>query len=181
MRKKYYLRDNLWIIYINCVGHRFSVCLYSMNENLNLATNPDNDPKGFGPEHTDDTKIITVVEEQLKVSKKIVETGKVNISKKVTEQETTVEVPHSQDEYDIERISINQTFETPPPPVRYDGDTMIIPVLKEVLVVEKRYVLTEEIRITKRVIQTQETKNIILSKEEINIERTRTDNTEPGI
>ena len=36
------------------------------------------------------------------------------------------------------------------PNIRHEGDTMIIPVVEEVLVTEKRLVLREEVRVTRR-------------------------------
>jgi uncharacterized protein (TIGR02271 family) len=121
-----------------------------------------------------DTRIIPVVEEQLHIGKQVVETGKVRISKKVTEQPTPVSIPLVREQYDIERVAINQVVDTPPPAMRYEGDTTIIPVLREVMVVQKRYEIMEEIRITKRKTESTDTQQVVLRKEEINIERTST-------
>jgi uncharacterized protein (TIGR02271 family) len=117
----------------------------------------------------------------LHVDKKWVETGKVNISKKVTEHEETIDVPLSHEEVNIERVEVNKYIETLPPPVRYEGETMIIPVLREVVV--KRVLLVEELRVTKKDVQTQEKKQVTLKKEEVNIERTSLNpqNPESGI
>ena len=116
---------------------------------------------------------IPVIEETIKIDKKVVETGKVRISKRVHEEEETVEVPESKEEVDIERISINQYVDTPPPAVRHEGDTMIIPVLKEVTVVEKRLLLVEEVRVTKRKIKSESTHRVSLRKEEVIVTRDR--------
>lgn len=124
------------------------------------------------------TKIIPVIQEQVRVDKKIVETGKIHISKTVQEQETSLNIPLTHDEFEIERVPQNQIFETAPPPVRYEGDTMIIPVLREVLVVEKRYELIEEVRITQRKIQTTDTQQITLRKEQVHVERREGDPTQ---
>ena len=35
------------------------------------------------------------------------------------------------------------------PPIREEGDTIIIPIVEEIMVVEKRLVLREEVRITR--------------------------------
>ncbi len=121
---------------------------------------------------------IPVMEEQLLVDKKVVETGKVKISKTVTRQETSVDIPLVHEEYDIQRVPINKYVEKAPPAVRHEGDTMIVPVLREVLVVEKHYEIMEEIHITKRKVEKQETQQVTLLKENIHIERTtnKTDN-----
>jgi len=67
--------------------------------------------------------------------------------------------------------------DTPPPAMRYEGDTTIIPVLREVMVVQKRYEIMEEIRITKRKTESTDTQQVILRKEEVNIERSSNDTT----
>ena len=114
---------------------------------------------------------IPVIEEQVQIDKKVVESGSVRITKVVSEQEVPVDIPLIQEEHDIQRIPINQYVETLPPPIRYEGDTMIIPVVREVLVVEKRLLLVEELHVTKSQVQKQETQYITLRKEEVIVER----------
>lgn len=115
--------------------------------------------------------VIPVIEEQLIVDKRVVEKGRVRISKKVRETDETVNIPLIQENVQVERIPINQYVAEPPPPVRYEGNVMIIPVLREVVVVEKRLVLVEELRVTKQHTQTQETQKIRLRKEEVDVKR----------
>lgn len=117
------------------------------------------------------TGIIPVIEEQLIVDKRVVEKGRVRISKKVRETDETVNIPLIQENVSVERVPVNQYVAEPPPPVRYEGSVMIIPVLREVVVVEKRLVLVEELRVTKHQTQTQETQKIRLRKEEVSVKR----------
>ena len=117
--------------------------------------------------------IIPVVEEQVQVGKKTVETGRVRISKEVHEEEVTVDLPTVYEEADVQRVPVNQYVETAPPPIRYEGDKMIIPITKEVLVVEKRILVVEELHVTKRLTETHETQQVTLRKEEINVNRVR--------
>ena len=124
---------------------------------------------------SDAIRIIPVIEEQVVVGKRVVETGSVRISKKVSEEQATVSLPLLHEEYDVERVAINQMVDTPPLAVRYEGDTTIIPVLREVMVVQKRYEILEEIRITKRITESVDTQQVLLRKEEITIDRTATD------
>jgi uncharacterized protein (TIGR02271 family) len=114
---------------------------------------------------------IPVIEEQLTVDKRVVEKGRVRISKKVRETDETVNIPLVQENVQVERVPINQFIAEPPPPVRYEGNVMIIPVLREIVVVEKRLVLVEELRVTKQKTQTQETQKIRLRKEEVSVKR----------
>ena len=114
---------------------------------------------------------IPVIEETVHLEKKIIETGKVKISKIVNVDTETFNLVHIQDDIQIERIAINEFVQSPPPPLRYEGDTIIIPVLKEVMVTEKRLLLIEEVRITKRKIESKEIQEVVLRKEEIKVQR----------
>lgn len=113
---------------------------------------------------------IPIIQEQVKVGKKTVQTGKMRIKKKVSEHEELVNTTLQQDEIDVERVPVNKVLDTPPP-VRYEGDTMIIPVLKEVAVIQKKFMLVEEIHVKKRKVQTEAHQIVVLRKEEIDIER----------
>jgi uncharacterized protein (TIGR02271 family) len=124
-------------------------------------------------DNQDTNRVIPVMQEQVTVGKRQVETGKVRISKKVTEDKTSVSLPLMREQYDVERVPVNQVVDTPPPAMRQEGDTAIIPVLREVMVVQKRYEIVEEIRITKRRTETTDTQQVTLRKEEVSIERSR--------
>ncbi len=124
--------------------------------------------------------VMPVIEEQLQVGKKVVETGSVRINKIVREEEVTVETPVVVEKLDIERIPINQYVESAPPAVRYEGDVMIVPILEEVVVVEKRLRLVEELRITKRQEHTQVSQPVVLRKEEVTVDRRDNDVTTTG-
>lgn len=80
--------------------------------------------------------VIPVIQEEITVDKQIVETGKVRISKRISKHEELVDVPFLRNEVSTERVLVNLFVEAVPP-VRQDGDTMIIPVFKERLVVQK--------------------------------------------
>jgi Domain of unknown function (DUF2382). len=70
----------------------------------------------------------------------------------------------------IERVPVNRWL-SEPASVRYEGDIMIIPVMEEVPVVEKRLRLKEELRVTKRQITTQRSEPMRLRSEEVHVER----------
>lgn len=116
--------------------------------------------------------VVPVIEERLRVEKRLEETGTVRISKQVTEYEQPVTIALLKEEIHVERVAINQLIDSPPPALRYEGETMIIPVLKEVAVVEKRLMLVEELHIVKRQNQMQETQQVKLRKEDVKVERT---------
>ena len=114
---------------------------------------------------------IPLLREEVNVEKKIIETGRVRISKVVKEDTEVLNLPTTIEQVKIERVPVNEIVESMPEPLRYEGDTIIIPVLQEVIVTEKKFLLVEEIHVTKILVSTEETKEITLRKEEINIER----------
>lgn len=111
-----------------------------------------------------------VIEEKLKVGKELVETGKVKLHKTVTEEDVNIKLSLEHDEVEVERVAVNQFVEEAPA-TRYEGDTMIIPVLREEIV--KRLVVVEEVRITRRKSHEQVQENTTLRKEEIEVERSK--------
>jgi uncharacterized protein (TIGR02271 family) len=119
-----------------------------------------------GPEET----VVPIVQEELHVEKQKVETGRVRLTKTVQEREVMVTEPSMQEDIQIERVPVNRWL-SEPASVRYEGDIMIIPVMEEVPVVEKRLRLKEELRVTKRQITTQRSEPVRLRTEEVHVER----------
>lgn len=120
-------------------------------------------------------QVIPVVEEFATVHQEMVETGKVSIRKTVSEEQALVNLPITNEFYDIERVAVHEVRDTPPPSLRYEGDTMIIPVTKEITVIQKRYEVVEELRITRKLTETPVMQEITLRKEQVHVERRRGD------
>jgi uncharacterized protein (TIGR02271 family) len=119
----------------------------------------------------DQPLVIPVIEEQAIINREVVESGRVRLTKTVHEREELLELPLKQEEVHVERVPINQYVAdgAPPPGLRYDGDVTIIPVLREVVVT--RLLVVEEIRVTKRTINTTHSQPITLSHEEVQVVR----------
>jgi uncharacterized protein (TIGR02271 family) len=88
----------------------------------------------------------------------------------VSEHEQTVDEPLFADEITLERVTINR-FIDEPTEARVEGDTTVIPLFEERLVVQKRLVLREEVRITKRRIEHRAPQIVALRREEVTVER----------
>jgi uncharacterized protein (TIGR02271 family) len=123
--------------------------------------------------------VIPVIEEQLHIDTQLIETGVVRIIKRVTEDKQSVDLPTKREEVVVDRVAIYQYVDTPPA-VRYEGDTTIIPVLREVLVTEKKLLLVEEVRITKHQTIEQNEQEFTLRKEEITVERSVPEQERPA-
>lgn len=114
--------------------------------------------------------VVPVIEEQLRVGKQVVETGRVRLVKEVHEENVMVQMPLVHDEVQVERVPIDQ-YVTEVPQVRYEGDTMIVPVLREIVVTQKHMLLVEELRITKRQVETQYSEPVTVRRESVTVER----------
>ena len=116
-------------------------------------------------------EVIQVLQETARISKREVETGRVAVHKTVTERDETVEILLKRTDLAVERIPVNRVV-TEAPPSRQEGDTLIIPIMEEVLVVEKRLVLKEELHIRKDTSERLAHETVRLRTEHATIETT---------
>jgi uncharacterized protein (TIGR02271 family) len=117
-----------------------------------------------------DREVVPVVEETAVVHKERVAAETVRLRKRVHEDEEVLDIPVQTEAIEVERVPVGRWIEAPAD-VRHEGDTTVYPVVEEVLVVEKRLRLVEEVRVTRR----QETRHVQervgLRREEIVVER----------
>ena len=118
----------------------------------------------------EDHIVVPLVEEQLQVEKQWKEAGAALIKKSVetVTEEIPVELAH--EEVEVQRVAVNRVLaegESAAP--RQEGDTLIIPVIEEEVVVLKRRVVREELRVTKQRLVRQETIRDTVRKERINL------------
>jgi uncharacterized protein (TIGR02271 family) len=114
--------------------------------------------------------VVPVVAEQLEVQKRKVEGGGVRIRKTVHEREEVVDEPLMREEVQVRRVPVNKVVDGPVP-VRHVGDTMIVSLLEEVLVVEKKLMVKEELHITKEQVESYRPQRVTLRTEEAVVER----------
>ncbi|MHB0857335.1 MAG: YsnF/AvaK domain-containing protein [Anaerolineae bacterium] len=122
--------------------------------------------EGYGTEQV----VIPVVSEQLKVGRRTTETGRVRLTKLVHEEEQVIDEPIVRDEVVVERVPANRPLKQPME-THYDGDTLVIPVLEEVLIVRKQLMLKEEIHIVKRRTTTSEPQRVAVRQEQVRVEK----------
>jgi stress response protein YsnF len=75
-----------------------------------------------------------------------VETGRVAVTRVTREQSEVVAETLGQESVEIRRTQIGRQIETMPH-VRQEDDTIVIPIVEERLVVERRLFLKEEVRV----------------------------------
>ena len=116
-----------------------------------------------------DERVIPVQAEEIKVDRRTVETGRVRVRKEVHERDVVVEEPVVNEEIDVRRVPVDRVVDAPQE-VRQEGETTIIPVYEEVLVVEKRLKLKEEIHVTRRRVEERQPQTVRLRREEVVVE-----------
>ncbi len=118
--------------------------------------------------------VVPVVAEEVSVGKRRVETGTVRVRKTVRTTERVVDEPLTREEVVVERVAINREIDEAVGP-RQEGDTLIVPLLEEVLVVRKQLILREEVRITRRKVEHRAPETVSLRVEEATVERSGTE------
>jgi uncharacterized protein (TIGR02271 family) len=117
-----------------------------------------------------DQEIMPLVEEQAVILKRRKLTEGVRVRTIVSEHEELVDEPLVTEEVEVERAPLDRWVDAPVP-VRQEGDTTIVTLIEEMVVVEKRLRAVEEVRITKRRSVRHAPQHVTLRREEAVIER----------
>ena len=118
---------------------------------------------------TGDRLSVPILAERLTAETRPVDLGELRVHKRVETEEVRITQDVTRDDLDIERVPIDRPLDSPAA-TRTEGDWLIVPVMEEVLIVEKRLVLKEEVRIRRRpVTETQEVRETI-RKERVELE-----------
>jgi stress response protein YsnF len=128
------------------------------------------------PEHE---KVLPLWAEILDVAKHRKPAGRVSVSTVTRSREELVDELLTQEHADIERVDIRRLVDAAPD-VRYEDDTVIIPVIEEVVVVERRLFLKEEIRIRRVRTTERHSETVMLREQEVVIRRTPADSEVHG-
>ena len=123
--------------------------------------------------------VLRLAEERLEVAKRVVETGRVRVRRTTAEKVQKVSVPLSSDTYEVTRVPIGKEVKTTPA-VRETKTEIIIPVVEEVLVVERRLVLREELHIRKVRSVERHSEEFTLRVQEATVERVAPQNSDAG-
>jgi uncharacterized protein (TIGR02271 family) len=97
----------------------------------------------------DDAERLLLSEETLSVEKRSLVTGRIRVHAKTENIDTVAQADLEGEAVEVTRIPVDREVDAPPQ-IRTEGDVTILPVVEEVLVVEKRLYLKEEIHIRRR-------------------------------
>lgn len=114
--------------------------------------------------------IVPVIAEQVNVDAVPVLKGGVRVVKRTIGQEHLIEQELRRDHIEVKRVKVHRIVEGPQEAI-HSGNTTIIPVVEEVLRIERQWVVTEEIHL----IRTEETNTfrdkVIVNREEATVDR----------
>jgi stress response protein YsnF len=113
---------------------------------------------------------IPVFDEKLRVGKIVRETDRVLIRTSVLERTEVAELELHSGDAIIERVPVDRLVDATPA-IRQEGDTVIIPVVEEIMVIEKRLLLKEEIHIRRQEVVQHVRQPVRLRSEQVSLER----------
>jgi stress response protein YsnF len=127
-------------------------------------------------EDSEDEATLQLSEETARVNKRLVETGRVVIRTVVDEAEQLAKATLATDTVEVTHVPVNREVSVAPA-VRSENGVTIIPVLEEIMVVEKRLLLKEELHVRRRTTKQPIEFPVKLRKERAVVERIATDPT----
>jgi stress response protein YsnF len=116
---------------------------------------------------------VPVVREEVQVEKQAVDTGRgVRIHKTVAEHPCHIDERLLRDDVEVSHVPVDRIVPLDAAPAtRYEGDTLVVPILEEVLVVERRVRIKEELRITRTRREEHHAETVMLKSEQVSVER----------
>ena len=130
---------------------------------------PSADDEQGSPDRASET-VLPLLAEEVAVSKQVVETGRVQIARVTHEREQLIDELLARETVEIDRTPIGKHIEAMPA-VREEGDTIVVPIVEEVLIVERRLFLKEEVRIRRVRSTERHQENVTLRHQEAVVTR----------
>ena len=114
--------------------------------------------------------VVPVVAEEIVTGARTVARERVRVSTRTEAHDVDVDAVRAYESAVVERVPIDRAVDAVPA-VRVEGNTTIIPVVEEVIVLERRLVLREEIRVTKHRLERPERVTVSLRRERAEVHR----------
>lgn len=117
-----------------------------------------------------DEAVLPLAEERLVVGKARVLTGRVRLRVETETVEEAVTATLGGERVEVTRVPVDREVDAVPE-LRVEGDVTIVPVVEEVLVVERRLVLREEVHLRRVAFDATEAVTVPLRRQRVVIER----------
>lgn len=116
------------------------------------------------PTRDAEREVMPLYGEEIEVSRRRIETTLVRAARTTRTREQLVDEELTHERVEVERVPINRVVESVPP-VREEGDTTILPVVVEEIVVQRRLMLKEEVHL-RRVKTTEHHRETVTLREQ---------------
>ncbi len=117
-----------------------------------------------------EVQVLPLHKEDVAVSKRVRKTL-VRATRTTSTRDTVVEEELHHDQVVVERVAIGRVVDAVPP-VRQEGDVTILSVVEEVVVVERRLVLKEEVHLRRVSTTEHHVETVTLREQDVAISRT---------
>jgi uncharacterized protein (TIGR02271 family) len=146
----------------------FSLALYIARSELHEHSPSEEGIRDQSSSNLKDNDELRVqrTEEELRAGTREREAGALNVRKRVRTDRETLEVPTRREEVSVERVPLNSETSG----AEIGDDEISVPLTEEEVVVEKRPVAKEEIRIRKDVVEDTEVVEEDVRREEVVVE-----------
>lgn len=122
------------------------------------------------PDRDANQTTIPVAAEELRVGTRRAVTGRVRVHVSTLTEDSPVQADLAGQRVEVTRIPLDREV-TERPDIRTEGDLTVIPVLEEVLFIERRLILREEIHL-RRIAETERVETTVpLRRQQVAIER----------
>ena len=139
-----------------------------------MAVNNEHDPARA------EDLVLPLHAEELTIARRIIERDVVRVATVTHSREQLVDEELAREDVQVTRVPVGRIVEAMPS-VREEGDLTIMPVVEEVIVVERRLMLKEEVHIRRVRTTEQHRETIVIREQEAVITRTPVAATEPHV
>ena len=122
-------------------------------------------------EASTDTETVALLEEVARIDVRSIDAGRVRVSTHTETIEDFARADLHSETVVVTRVALNQPVMGARPHMRQEGDVTIVPVFEELLVVEKRLMLKEELHIRKRATSETVAVPVMLQHQTATVER----------
>ena len=122
------------------------------------------------PRESSALRSIPLARETLNVGRRRVETERVTVKTATDVEPVVIDEMLHEEHVAVQRTPVGRFVEEAPAP-RYEGDALIIPVVEEVVVVERRLRLVEEVRIERQVGTRRHRETVPLRRQRVEVRR----------
>lgn len=114
--------------------------------------------------------VVPVLAEEVKVDIASAPAGGVRIIKRIVEEDVVVEEELREQHADVSHTQIGR-FVDGPQPIRQTDDELIVPIVEEQVILERRWLLKEELHIIRSEKSSTYRETVTLKREEADVER----------